>query len=166
MTTPINPNYVGLDFDIYYNAGTFASPNWTLIPNARDAKRSSALGEADVSSRDSSNTGPKLALMEPLLDARTIEFDIVTDETDTTFVYLRTQKEARALVELALANGGPIGTAGTVATGGTAGLVFLRLTLKIFGCDEDEPMEGGTITHVTLKPCKLTQTQRPTRDGR
>ncbi|MDE2100054.1 MAG: hypothetical protein KGL39_22560 [Patescibacteria group bacterium] len=159
----INPNYIGLDFACYYNAGTYAAPNFVLMSNIKDLKRGCSLAEATLGVRDTSDTGPKLELFEPGRETRSIEFDITTDETDTAYTWLRTQKEARAPVELALANGSPIGSAGTVATGGTANLVFLRLTLKVFGFDEDEPDEGGVFTHVTLKPCKLTQTQRPTR---
>ena len=65
-------------------------------------------------------------------------------------------------MEICLSNG-PIGTAGTSGTGGTSGVVGLRIVLKIFGFDEDESDEGGLFTHVTLKPCKQTQTVRPSR---
>jgi hypothetical protein len=160
-----NPNYVGLDMDSYYNSATPGgnTQTWVLMNNIKDLKRGSSMAEADLSVRDSSaGANAKLALKEPGLMEKTIEFDITTDESDAVYAYLRTAYETRAPVELALANG-PIGTAGTVASGGTVNCVYLRIVLKIFGFDEDEPNEGGTFTHVTLKPCKQTQTNRPTR---
>jgi hypothetical protein len=162
--TAINPNYIGLDMDAYYNSTNpvGGAQTWVLMPNIKDLKRGSSLAEADVSIRDSGAAGPKLALKEPGLDERTIEFDILTDETDAVYTYLRSSKENRTPVELALANG-PIGTGGTVASGGTANITYMRIILKIFGFDEDEPNEGGTYTHVTLKPCRMTQTIKPTR---
>src|SRR6185437_7852225 len=117
--TATNPFYVGLDFNTFYNntagGGVIGgTQQWVSLSNIRDLKRGSTLKEADVSSRDNANTGTKLGLLEPGLDYRTIEFDIITDETDAAYLFLRTQKEARAALELALANG-PIGTAGSVA---------------------------------------------------
>lgn len=150
----IQPAFVGLDMFLYYNTGNFASPVWAQI-NCRDLKKGRTTGEADVSNRGSKNK-----LLEPTLIAREYTFDIVTDQTDTAFVALQTAYFARTNVEFALANG-PIGTSGTVASGGTANVVFSRITCKIFGFEDAEPLDGADITSVTAKPSKLAQTNAP-----
>lgn len=150
----VQPSYVGLDMFLYYNTGNFASPTWAQI-NCRDLKKGRSLGQADVSNRGSKNK-----LSEPTLFDREYTFDIVTDQTDTAFAALQTAFFARTAVEFALANG-PIGTAGSVNTGGTANVVYSRMTCKIFGFEDAEPLDGADITSVTAKPCKLAQTNTP-----
>lgn len=151
----IQPSYVGLDMDLYYNSGNFATPLWTLV-NCRDLKKGLSMGEADVSNR-----GSKLKLSEPTLQAREYTFDMIEDETDASYVAIRTAFLARTPIEFAFANG-PIGTAGTVVSGGTANVVFSRCTTKVFSFETDQPLENGCDTSITVKPCKLAQTQVPT----
>ena len=151
----VQPSYVGLDMFLYYNSGSFSVPVWVAV-NARDNKKVRAMGEADVSNRGSKNQ-----LSEPTLNKREYQFDIVTDQTDAAFVAIQTAYFARTPIEFALSNG-PIGTAGTVASGGTVNVVYSRITCKIFGFEDAEPLDGADITSVTAKPCKLAQTNAPT----
>lgn len=151
----VQPSFVGLDMFLYYNSASFASPTWVAV-NTRDMKKARARGEADVSNR-----GSKEQLTEPTLNKREYNFDIVTDQTDAAFVAIQTAYFARTAIEFALANG-PIGTAGTVASGGTANVVFSRMTTKIFSFEDAEPLDGADITSVVAKPSKLAQTNAPT----
>ena len=154
----VQPSYVGLDMTLYINNGNFASPNFALI-NCRDLKKGKTRGEADVSNR-----GSTLALTEPTLDKREYTFDIVTDQTDASFVSLQSAYFGRTNVEIALANGA-IGTLGTVASGGTANVIYSRVTCKVFGWEDNEPLDGAVTTSVTLKPSKTAQTNAPTNNG-
>src|SRR6185295_5702248 len=151
----VNPSYVSIDMTLSYNSGTFASPTFAVV-NARDVKLGLTWGEGDVSNR-----GSKLALKEPTLQVRELVFDMVADETDTTFVAIRAAGLARTPIELAMANG-PIGTLGTVASGGTVNVVMSRCSYKVFGIERGEPLEGSPTVSITLKPCKIAQTNVPT----
>jgi hypothetical protein len=152
---PINPSYVSIDMVLSLNTGTFGSPTFALC-NARDVKLGLTWGEGDVSNR-----GSKLELKEPTLQVRELVFDMVADETDTVFTTIRAAALARGVVELAMANG-PIGTLGTVASGGTANVVMSRCSYKAFGIERGEPLEGSVTASFTLKPCKIAQTNVPT----
>ena len=150
-----NPSYVSVDMLLALNNGNFASPNFAVL-NARDVKLGITFGEGDVSNR-----GSKFKLQEPTLRVQELVFDMVADETDANFVSLRTAALARNTVEIAMANG-PIGTAGTVASGGTANIVMSRCTYKVFGLERGEPLEGSVTVGFTLKPSKAAQTNVPT----
>lgn len=151
MTTPIQPSYVSIDMVASFNTGSHSTPTWAVI-NCRDVKRGLKLGEADVSNR-----GSVEQLAEPTLLGREFQLDLIPDETDTVYTALRSAALARTPIELAFANG-PIGTSGSSASGGTAGVVYSRHTLKIFGWDENQPLADAVVTTATLKPCKLAQT--------
>jgi hypothetical protein len=134
-------SYVGLDMDLYRNTGTNATPVWVLIDNCRDLKRAKSRGEADVSIRKF-----KERQKEPALHERVYTWQMLRDETDTNYTGLRTNYEAspQPITELAFANG-------LIATSGTT---YFRQECKLFGWDDDEPLEGAVLTDVTAKPCK------------
>jgi hypothetical protein len=143
-------SYVGLDMTLYYNTGTFATPTWSLITNVRDLKHGQALGEADVSVRGPTS-GAKRKLTEPLLIEDVFNWEMIYDETDAAFIALRGFKENRTMVEFAFMNG-------PIATSGSSGF---RCQCKIFGWDEEEPLEGPVTVSVTAKPCKSAATNAP-----
>lgn len=151
----VNPSYVSIDMDLSFNSANFGSPTWAVV-NCRDVDIDFSWGEGDVSNR-----GSKLGLTEPALQIRGLEFDMVADETDANFVAIRAAALARTAVELAYANG-PIGTLGTVASGGVANCVMSRCTYKVFGMKRGEPLAGAVTVKFTLKPPKLAQTNVPT----
>lgn len=154
----VNPSSVSIDMDLSYNSGNFATPLLAVV-NCRDFKLNLTWGEADVSNR-----GSNLELKEPTLQVRELVFDMVADETDANFVAIRSAALARTPIEMFWANG-PIGTAGTVASGGTANIVMSRCTFKVFGIERSEPLEGAATVSITLKPCKLAQTNIPTNNS-
>ena len=150
----VNPSYVSIDYDLSYNSGSHGSPTLAVV-NCRDLTLGVTWGEADVSSRATT-----LALFEPTLQVRELEFDMLTDETDTNYVALRSAALARTAVELWMANG-PIGTAGTVASGGTVNIVYSRCYYKFFGMKKGEPLEGAPTTTFSAKPSKINATTAP-----
>ncbi len=151
----VNPSFVSIDMVLAYNSGTFGSPTLAQV-NCRDVKVGLSWGEGDVSNR-----GSKLELKEPTLQVRELVFDMVADETDANFVAIRAAAMARTALEFFYGNG-PLGTAGTVASGGTANIVYSRCTFKVFGMERGEPLEGAATVSFTLKPPKLAQTNAPT----
>lgn len=158
MPGAVQLSWVGVDQDLYYNSGTFAAPVWVFV-NCRDLKKGFTMGEAEVGGRVTN-----LELYEPTRQKRQYVFDMIEDATDAAYVAIRTAFHARTPLEFAFANG-PIGTSGTVASGGTAGVVFSRLTCKVFGFETDQPLDNGCDTSITIKPSKLAQTNAPTNDA-
>jgi hypothetical protein len=151
----VQPSYVGLDMVLSFNTGNFATPVWSTV-NCRDLKMALSQSEADVSNR-----GSKLKLTEPGLQSREYTFDMVHDETDTNYTSIRSAFLGRTVAEFAISNG-PIGTAGTVASGGTANVVMSRISTKVFSFETDEPLEGAATSSITIKPSKVAQTNAPT----
>ena len=154
----VNPSYVSIDYDLSYNSGTHISPTLAVV-NCRDLTLGVTWGEADVSSRATT-----LALFEPTLQVRELEFDMLTDETDANYVAIRNAALARTAIELWMANG-PIGTLGTVASGGTANIVYSKCFWKVFGMKKGEPLEGAPTTTFSLKPSKVNATTAPTENS-
>lgn len=155
MTAPIQPSFVGVDQTLYYNSGTFVSPVWALV-DCRDLKKGLTRGEAEVGGR-----GTNMELYEPTRQKRQYVFDMIEDETDAAYVAIRAAFFSNSAIEFAFANG-PIGTAGTSGTGGTTGVVYSRLTCKVFGFETDQPLDNGCDTSISVKPCRLVKTQAPT----
>jgi hypothetical protein len=152
----VQPSYVGLDMVAALNtAGPGITPATLSVINCKDLKRGRQRGKADASNR-----GSKFKLSEPSLKDEEIAFDMDTDETDAVYTALRTAYDAGSPVEIWMGNG-PLGTAGTVASGGTANVVYNVIVMKVFGFDVDEPLDGACTTSITLAPCKKTQTVAP-----
>lgn len=140
-------NTVGIDHKLYRNTGTFATAVWNLVDNVRDLTIADSFAEADVSRRASG-----IKQMEPTIRDISIDFEMVWDTADADFAAMFTAYAARSLLEFAFADG-PIGTAGTVASGGTVDVTFTRLSCKIFKWERNEPLEGAATVAVTLKHC-------------
>lgn len=156
----VNPSFVSIDMNLSYNSTTYASPTLAVV-NCRDVNLGLNWGEADVANR-----GINLALFEPTLQVRELEFDMIIDETDVNYAAIRNKALTRGIIELWMANG-PIGTSGTVASGGTANIVYNRCQWKMFSMKRGEPFEGSPTMTFTLKPCKANQIagQAPTDNG-
>lgn len=152
MPSAVQLSFVGVDQDLYYNSGSYGTPVWTIV-NCRDLKKGFTMGEAEVGSRAISEE-----LYEPTRRKRQYVFDMIEDETDASYVAIRAAFLAKSAMEFAFANG-PIGTSGTVASGGTSGVVFSRITCKVFGFETDQPLDNGCDTSITVKPCRKLLSQ-------
>jgi len=138
---------VGLDMKLYRNTGSSGTPVWDIINNVRDLTGPDSYSEADVSVR---NVGIKLT--EPALRDISIEWEMIYDDTDPDFTAIQTAYAGKVLIELALADG-LIGTAGSVASGGTAGSHYIRIECKILKFERTEALEGANAYAVIAKPC-------------
>jgi hypothetical protein len=137
----------GIAHKLYRNTGTFGTAVWNLVDNVRDVSIPDSYAEADVSRRAAG-----LKQTEPTLRDLSIEWEMIWDTADADFAALYVHYAAKTLVELAIADG-PIGTAGTVASGGTVDVVFTRVECKILSWEKQEPLEGAATVKVVAKPC-------------
>lgn len=158
MPSPVQLSYVSVDYYAYYNSATFGSKTWARMKH-RDMKIGLSYGEGDASQVDNVDE-----FSEPCMRGREYTWDMLPDETDAVYTALRTAFMTRAPVELAFANG-PIGTGGSVASGGTAGVKMSSMTVKIFQFDQARNMKGEVVTSVKAKPAKLAATNAPTDDA-
>ena len=153
----VNPSFVGVDMVLAYNsAGPGITPATLVVLAARDVKRGRSFGKADVSNRKSRRKLQEKAMLEDSLT-----FDMIADETDAGYVFVRDAGlSANSPIEFWMGNG-PMGTAGTVASGGTANVVYSVVVMEVFDVEEDQPLENGCDTTFTCAPCKKTQTVVP-----
>jgi hypothetical protein len=140
----------GINHKLFRNTGTYASATWNEIVSTRDITVTDNFAEADVSRR-----GAALRQTEPTLREISIDFEMVWDTADEDFAALFTAYAAKTLIELAYADGA-IGTAGTVASGGTVDVQGFRVSCKIVKWERSLPLEGAATVAITAKPCYST----------
>lgn len=123
-----------------YNSATDASPTWVEITKAKDVSFPIKLGEASANARDS-----EFEAAEPTLIGIELTFGYQYEPgTDSVFDALMTMALARTAKEFAVADG-------TIATTGTR---YLKFFGKVFGIDNDQPIEGVETKGFTIKPCR------------
>ncbi len=154
----VQPSYVGVDMVLAYNSsGPGITPATLVVLAARDVKRGRSYTKADVSNRKIRRKLSEKALLDDVLT-----FDMIADETDAGFVFVRDAGLSSGTpVEFWIGNG-PLGTAGTVASGGTANVVYSVVVMEVFDVEDDQPLDNGCDTTFTCAPCKKTQTVQPT----
>lgn len=129
---------LGFEFKLYYNAGSYESPDWTELKAVGDVNVPMAMDEADATTRGSEGFKQYL----PSLADMGLETTLVWQPGDTNFDALRTRYFARSPVELYIANG-------DVATPGTEGL---RVTMALFKFDSNQTMAERVTAAVSFKP--------------
>ena len=137
---------LGMNCKLYYQTtgtraawpGTGPAPNLALIGNVKDLSLDLSVGEADVTTRG--NNGWK-ATLATLKDG-SVDFDMVTDASDTPFTALQTAFLAGTTVAFAILNG-----LSTVT--GTQGL-WADCTITNFS--QEQNLDGAVTTKVTIKP--------------
>lgn len=129
---------LGLDAKLYRNSGSFATPVWNEIKNAKDVTLNLEAGEADASRRGS---GGWRETLRGLKDG-SVEFELVYDSTDAEFTALKDAFFNGTTVELAVMDG-------DIATTGTQGL---RATMSVLNFSRNEPLEEALTVSVTVKP--------------
>ena len=132
---------IGLDCKLYRNTGTYASPTWVEIVNARDVTVPLTKGEADTSSRASSWKTRKGTLKDASID-----FQLVQADGDAAFAALLDSYLDGSPIELLVLNG---------ATGDTAAQ-GLRATVEVFQFQESQPLENALVYDVSCKPTPAT----------
>lgn len=129
---------LGLDAKLYRNTGTYNSPNWEEMPNARDVTLSLEDGEADVTTRG--NDGWR-ATAGTLKDA-SIEFQSIWDTDDEGFTALQEAFFTRGTIEI-------LALDGDVTAPGVQGL---RATMRVATFTRNEALEEAITVDVSLKP--------------
>lgn len=132
---------IGLECKLYRNTGTYASPTWVEIVNARDVTVPLTKGEADTSSRASSWKTRKGTLKDASID-----FQLVQKDGDASFAALLDSFLDGSPIELLVLNGT---TADTAAQG-------LRATVEVFQFQESQPLENALVYDVSCKPTPAT----------
>jgi len=129
---------LGLQAKLYFNNGTYESPDWQEISNAKDVTLSLESSEADVTTR--ANGGWR-ATVGALKDAA-VEFQMVWDPADTAFTKIRDAWLNGAGLELLVLDGDK----------DTAGNQGLRATFAITRLNRNEPLEDAITVDVSAKP--------------
>lgn len=129
---------LGKNCKLYYNAGTYGSPTWTLVTGIKDVTLTGTLGEADVSSRDQA-----VKMSEPTLEEVELSFEQVRDSASTIQTALLAAKVARTAIDFFIAEG----------LYNTAGVRYFRGDFKCFESPVQQPLEGAATIPWKWKPC-------------
>lgn len=129
---------LGMECKLYRNTGTYGSPVWVEIDNARDVTLNLEKGEADLTTR--ANDGWR-ASAGTLKDA-SVEFEMVWDTGDAGFTALQEAWFNGTAVEVAVMDG-------DITEVGSQGL---RATMDVTTFSRSEPLEEGVTVSVTMKP--------------
>lgn len=127
---------IGIDAVLSINTGTYGTPVWSEIDDARDVTLNLEAGEADASRRGSEWR----EFLQGLKDA-SIDLELVYDGADANFILLRDAFLNGTSIDVYVAD---------AATGGAA--EGLRMTAIVTGFTRNEPMEDILTTSVTIKP--------------
>lgn len=137
MAAPTAP-VLGFQGKFYYNAGTYASPTWTLIDNVGDIEVTNAAEKVDIPVRR--NGGFKAQV--PGLTDYMLAWKMVYDPADTKQAALRTAYYAKTPIELLVLDQ-------AVATAGSYGV---RSTMSVFKFARTEPLSGPMMVEVEAAP--------------
>lgn len=131
-------NYqLGMNGKLYRNTGTYASPTWSEISNARDVTITCEKGEADVTTRANQGWRATVGTLKEL----TIEWTAVWKDSDTNLEAIRSAFLNNTNVELLALTGG-------ITTEGSEGP---RVTCEIMSFGRDEALEEGMTINITAK---------------
>ncbi|HOX08386.1 MAG TPA: phage tail tube protein [Planctomycetota bacterium] len=131
-------NRLGMEGKLYYNAGSYATPDWKELKNVKDVTLTLEKGEADLTTRG--NAGWKATV--GTLKEGSIEFEMVWDTEDAGFTALQNAWFGDTPVEMAVMDG-------PIATSGSQGL---RATMSVISFSRKEPLEEAMSVSVTIKP--------------
>lgn len=128
---------IGLECKLYYNTGTYASPVWVEVTNARDVTVPLSKGEADISRRGDSWRQRKGTLKDASID-----FQLIQEDGDTAF---------DAFLD-SFINGTPIELLALNGADDEEGAQGLRATCEIFKFDDGQALEEGETYDLSAKP--------------
>lgn len=128
---------LGRKHKLYYNAGTYGSPVWALVPYVRNVTVGMTFGETDVNSRAS-----EFELRDVGLTALSVDFEMLERDGDAAYTTIRDAAWAKTAVEFMLLNGSK----------DVSGSKGFRATCKIFGFGHGEPLAEAKVVSVNIKP--------------
>jgi hypothetical protein len=129
---------LGMEAVLHRNTATYAAPTWVDMPNCKDVTLNLEAGEADVTTR--ANAGWR-AIVATLKEG-SVEFELIWDTEDATFLALQSAFFNNTPIELAVMDG-------PIATSGSQGL---RATCSVLNFSRSEPLEEAISASVTVKP--------------
>lgn len=129
---------LGMEAVLHRNTGSYASPTWVDMPNCKDVTLNLESGEADVTTR--ANAGWR-AVVSTLKEG-SVEFELIWDTTDPTFLALQSAFFNNTPIELAVMDG-------PIATSGSQGL---RATCSVLNFSRSEPLEEAISASISAKP--------------
>ena len=131
-------NKLGMEGKLYYNAGSYATPDWKELKNVKDVTLNLEKGEADVTTRG--NAGWRATV--GTLKEGSLEFEMVWDTEDEGFAALQAAWFGDTPVEMAVMDG-------PIAASGSQGL---RATMSVISFSRKEPLEEAMSASLTVKP--------------
>jgi len=151
MATDIGNGYVGGEAKLYYNAGTYGSPTWTLMENIADV---------DISDSRTAVAAPVRAqwpVVGHLPGAQSIELTFnglkTKSTTDAVTTAMISKYEAGTVTEFAVAD----------ALIATAGTKYRRLTCVLTKADESQPQDSPVMCAFAAVPAVNNSGNNPTR---
>lgn len=129
---------LGIDCKIYRNAGSYGSPDWQEVENARDVNFNLEHGEADLTTR--ANNGWEAIVAT--LKRGSFEWGMVYDTADADYVALEDAWFAKTAIDFLFLDG-------SVSTPGNKGI---RATCQLFGFGQNQAIAEGVLVNVTAKP--------------
>lgn len=143
--------FIGGEAKLYYNAGTYASPTWTLIDNCIDLDMPDARNAVGAVTR---GTWPYMGYIPGSRDVSLTWNSLQRQETtDTVLTALIAAYDAGTVTEFAVADQ-------AIAT---VGCKYRRLTCIITKCDESEPIDGVVTLAFEAKPALNNAGNNPSR---
>jgi hypothetical protein len=141
---------IGQSHVLSRNTGTGASPVYDVIANVADVEFSSSADAAEASTRASRFRTYASGMVDVSLT-----FNLVLNASDTDRTTIRDAHIAGTPMELIVSTGA-IGTSGTVASGGVAGVEWFRMGFVITGYSQSEPLNNVVTIAVEAKPATMT----------
>lgn len=141
---------VGLACKLYYNAGTYMSPTWTLIPAVKDLKLNLSKSTADAASRQYT-----WKMVLACLKEASLEYEILANPSDNTYTTLQSAYLNDTDEDMAIANG-------LIATNGTE---YFRADWLLTGFSLSEPLQGVRTASVKQELLYSTNAQAFTEVG-
>ncbi len=128
---------VGFDAKLYLNTGSYASPTWVEITEARDVS-----APLDVNEVDNSDRGSKFKKYDAGQLDLSLTFNMTYRNGNTNFATLQTAVLGRSSLEFAVMDG-------AIATSGSEGW---RMTCVVLSQGLQQPLADGQTVDVSAKP--------------
>jgi hypothetical protein len=126
---------VGIDCKLYVNTGTYASPTWVEVVDAKDVTMSDTRAEGDSSVR-----GFGMASVTPGQRTIQITFDIRYDNDAAAYEAIKAAYEGRTVMGVLLSDG----------PRATAGVEGFRLDTYVTDLTKNEPMNDVKTASAVL----------------
>ena len=151
MATDIGNAYVGGEAKLYYNAGTYGSPTWTLMENVADVDIADGRSAVEAPIRAQWPIVGHLPGKQNIeLTFNGLKTKLTTDAVTTAMI---TKYEAGTVTEFAIADA-------AIATTGTK---YRRITAVLTKADETQPLDSPVMCAFAAVPAVNNSGNNPSR---